>query len=580
MKLLKKLLCISCAATAAYGFAEVTASRHLESESIDHDNPYLTEGKSSKVLKERKPGMYEAAIKPALDKALAFMGLIILSPLFAVVGIAIFVDDPGPVFFTQKRVGKGKHFFNLHKFRTMKMSTPHDVPTHMLENPEQYITRVGKFLRKASIDEIPQCWDIFRGKMAIVSPRPALWNQDDLVKERDRYGVNDVIPGLTGLAQVSGRDELEIADKAKLDGEYVKILKKGGIKAFLFDCRMIGCTVIAVLKHDGVVEGGTGVAARPIEPVRPEDAGFEDYGFRKEFRIDRTAEKKVLITGAGSYIGESFAGYCREHYPNIETDILDMKGDGWRSFDFSGYDSVFHVAGIAHADIGHATAEEQENYYRVNTDLAVETAKKAKDAGVRQFVFMSSMIIYGGQEYVDEHTLPRPANFYGNSKWLADKGIRELASDIFAVAVLRCPMIYGKGSKGNYPQLSKLARRLPVFPEVENRRSVLYIENLCEFVAQLSLAQVGGIYFPQNGEYASTSDIVSMIGTAAGKRVVLSRALNPAVGLARVFPVKKIRDLSGKAFGDLWYEESMSKYKDFEYQKVNLQDSIRRTEGE
>ena len=245
-----------------------------------------------------------------------------------------------------------------------------------------------------------------------------------------------------GLAQISGRDELEIADKAKLDGEYVKILKKGGIRAFLFDCRMIVGTVTAVLKHDGVVEGGTGAAVRPIETVKPEDAGFEDYGFRKAFRIDRTARKKVLVTGAGSYIGESFVKYCREHYPNIETDVLDMRGDDWRKHDFSGYDSVFHVAGIAHADAGHASKEEQENYYRVNTDLAIAAAKKASDAGVGQFVFMSSMIIYGSQECIDEHTLPQPANFYGNSKWLADKGLRNCAKIILHISgIITVPFV-------------------------------------------------------------------------------------------------------------------------------------------
>ena len=151
-----------------------------------------------------------------MDKMLSFAGLVILSPLFAIVSLAIYLDDPGPVFFTQKRVGKGKHFFHLHKFRTMKMGTPHDVPTHMLENPEQYITRVGKFLRKTSIDEIPQCWDIFRGKMAVVSPRPALWNQDDLVKERDRYDVNDVTPGLTGAGRIIGTTASKPENKAFL----------------------------------------------------------------------------------------------------------------------------------------------------------------------------------------------------------------------------------------------------------------------------------------------------------------------------------------------------------------------------
>ena len=165
--------------------------------------------------------MYGRIIKRIIDIVLSLLGLLILSWLFLLIAIAIKVDDPGPVMFTQKRVGRGKTFFKLHKFRTMKMSTPHDVPTHMLKDPESYITRVGGFLRKSSLDELPQIWDIFIGKMSIIGPRPALWNQDDLVAERDKYGANDVLPGLTGWAQINGRDELEIPVKAGYDGEYV-----------------------------------------------------------------------------------------------------------------------------------------------------------------------------------------------------------------------------------------------------------------------------------------------------------------------------------------------------------------------
>ena len=176
--------------------------------------------------------MYEKIIKRMIDMILSACGLIILSWLYLLIAIAIAIDDPGPVMFTQKRVGKGKKYFKLHKFRSMKMSTPHDIPTHMLENPEQYITRVGRFLRRSSLDELPQIWDIFTGKMAIIGPRPALWNQDDLVAERDGCGANDVLPGLTGWAQINGRDELEIPVKARLDGEYVRALKSGGFKAF------------------------------------------------------------------------------------------------------------------------------------------------------------------------------------------------------------------------------------------------------------------------------------------------------------------------------------------------------------
>lgn len=186
------------------------------------------------------------------------MGLFVLSGVYLVIAIAVYVDDPGPILFKQKRLGKGKTFFPLHKFRSMKMSTPHDMPTHMLKNPEQYITKVGGFLRKSSLDELPQIWDIFIGNMSIIGPRPALWNQDDLITERDKYGANDIMPGLTGWAQINGRDELEIPVKAKFDGEYTAILHKGGMKAFLFDCRCFLGTIFSVARGDGVVEGGTG----------------------------------------------------------------------------------------------------------------------------------------------------------------------------------------------------------------------------------------------------------------------------------------------------------------------------------
>ena len=202
--------------------------------------------------------MYEKFIKRGIDILLSFLGLVLLSWLYVIIIIAIKVDDPGPAFFTQKRVGKGKTFFPLHKFRSMKMCTPHDTPTHLLENPEQYITKIGKFMRKYSIDELPQIWDIFVGRMSIIGPRPALWNQDDLIAERDKYGANDVKPGLTGWAQINGRDELEIDVKAKLDGAYVAELQKGFWVGLKMDIKCFFGTITSVLKHDGVVEGGTG----------------------------------------------------------------------------------------------------------------------------------------------------------------------------------------------------------------------------------------------------------------------------------------------------------------------------------
>lgn len=203
-----------------------------------------------------RAGVYEKYIKRGLDVILSFGGLVVLSPVFLAIFIAIKIDDPGPVLFTQKRIGKNKQYFKLHKFRSMKMSTPHDKPTHMLENPEQYITRVGKFLRAHSLDELPQIWDIFIGNMSVIGPRPGLWNQDLLTAERDKYGANDVRPGLTGWAQINGRDELEIPEKAKLDGEYVERLSFGfDVKCFLGSVGVFG-------GDDSVVEGGTGEMAK------------------------------------------------------------------------------------------------------------------------------------------------------------------------------------------------------------------------------------------------------------------------------------------------------------------------------
>lgn len=202
--------------------------------------------------------MYRNYVKRLLDILLSLTGLILASWLYIIIIIAIKIDDPGPAFFSQKRVGQGKTHFHLYKFRSMKMSTPHDVPTHMLENPDQYITKVGKFLRRSSLDEIPQLWNILKGDMSVVGPRPALWNQEDLLAARDICGANDLRPGLTGWAQINGRDELEISEKARLDGEYARILSEDGWKAFGMDLRCFFGTAVPALRGDGVVEGGTG----------------------------------------------------------------------------------------------------------------------------------------------------------------------------------------------------------------------------------------------------------------------------------------------------------------------------------
>lgn len=293
--------------------------------------------------------------------------------------------------------------------------------------------------------------------------------------------------------------------------------------------------------------------------------------------------KKVLITGANSYIGTNFEKYVQEHYPSeFSIDTIDMIGKRWRDKDFSSYDCVFHVAGIAHVDVTNVKEEVKSQYYTINTDLAVDTAKKAKESGVKQFIFMSSAIIYGDpaplgkRKRITAETKPKPANFYGDSKWQADKSIRKLNSLSFKVSVIRPPMIYGKGSKGNYPILSRMAKKLPIFPDVANERSMLYIENLCEFLAQVIIRSESGIFWPQNAEYSETSEIVRIIGEVSGHKVRVSKIFNWVVDLVFHIP-GKISAMANKAFGNLSYDQSISKY-NFDYQIIDFRESIKRTE--
>jgi len=293
--------------------------------------------------------------------------------------------------------------------------------------------------------------------------------------------------------------------------------------------------------------------------------------------------KKVLITGSDSYIGVSFEKYAEEHYPDLfSIDTIDMIDGSWKMKDFSDYDVVFHVAGIAHADVGNVSDERKAMYYTVNTDLATDTVKKAKDDGVKQFVFMSSAIVYGDSapygkiKRITKDTEPSPANFYGDSKWQADKSVRDFSDDRFTVTVLRPPMIYGKGSKGNYLILAKIAKKFPFFPDVQNERSMLYIENLCEFLCQVMIRKEGGIFFPQNAEYTRTSEMVKLIAAVSNHRVHVSKAWNWVVRIASIVPGKP-KGIANKAFGNLSYAQDMSIY-DFEYQVVDLKTSIKRTE--
>lgn len=294
--------------------------------------------------------------------------------------------------------------------------------------------------------------------------------------------------------------------------------------------------------------------------------------------------KKVLITGANSYIGVSFEQYAAKYYSKqLTIDTVDMIDGTWREKDFSAYDVVYHVAGIAHADVGDVSETIKAKYYAINTDLAIEAAKQSKVQGVRQFVFMSSAIVYGEsapygkKRCITRDTEPAPANFYGDSKWRADKGIRKLADDNFTVTVLRPPMIYGKGSKGNYPALAKIAKKLPFFPDIDNERSMLYIENLCEFLCQVMLRGEGGVFWPQNAEYSRTSEMVRQIAAVCGHKIWVSDIWNWVVILASKMP-GKIGGLANKAFGSMAYDHSMSRY-DFDYIVADFKTSIERTEG-
>ncbi len=289
--------------------------------------------------------------------------------------------------------------------------------------------------------------------------------------------------------------------------------------------------------------------------------------------------KRILITGAGSYIGTAVEQWLSKSPDYYEVDTLDMLDTAWRKTDFSVYDVIYHVAGIAHADVGSVTEEQKQLYFQVNTDLAVEVANKAKNEHVGQFIFMSSMIVYLGctEKFITLDTAPQPLNFYGDSKWQADQKIRKLEDENFKVVVLRPPMIYGKRSKGNYPELVKLASRLPVFPIVKNKRSMLHIDNLCEFVRLMIDNEESGVFFPQNSEYTNTSDMVQMIADIKGHRIVMLPGTNLAMKLLQKVP-GKIGQLAGKAFGNFAYDMTMSEYKD-NYRINSMRKSIELTEG-
>ncbi len=335
--------------------------------------------------------------------------------------------------------------------------------------------------------------------------------------------------------------------------------------------------------------------------------------------------KQILITGVNSYIGNAVERYLMEYNASqgrecYRVDKVSLREDSWESMSFAPYDTIFHVAGIAHADIGGVSEETKALYYQINCDLAVKAAKKAKAEGVPQFIYVSSVIVYGDSAKVGENkhitadVSPAPANFYGDSKWQAEQQLQQLDTQwaqenarvtveqvseeittnrttnrtgtidaelnreikAFHVARIRPPMIYGKGSKGNFPMLVKLAQKAPFFPNIDNKRSMLYVENLGEFVRLLVDSGKGGVFYPQNAEYVTTSQMVQVIGAVKGKKIALWKGLNPFVKLAAKIP-GKIGGLANKAFGSLTIEQELSHQEIQGYQIYSLEESIQRS---
>lgn len=284
--------------------------------------------------------------------------------------------------------------------------------------------------------------------------------------------------------------------------------------------------------------------------------------------------KRILITGKNSYIGNSVENWLMKEPDKYTIDKLDMKKESWVKRDFSLYDVVFHVAGIAHVS---SDPKMEDLYYKVNRDLTIETAQKAKAEGVKQFIFMSSIIVYGdsssSKRVIKKDTVPNPSNFYGDSKLQAEEGIKPLESDSFKVAIIRPPMIYGKGSKGNYPKLSKLAQISPIFPDIDNERSMLHIDNLCEFIKVIIENEDSGLFFPQNEEFVDTSELVKMISKVHGKKIWITKSTN-----LLLYPLLKTKIIN-KVFGNLVYDKSLSKYNKAKYQIRDFEETIKLTES-
>ena len=290
--------------------------------------------------------------------------------------------------------------------------------------------------------------------------------------------------------------------------------------------------------------------------------------------------KTVLVTGINSYLGKYFRKYFRQFGDDYEILSVSMKDGSWRDYSLSDIDVIYHVAGIAHSDSGKISREKEHEYYAVNTDLTVELAKKAKREGVKQFIFMSSAIVYGDSAPIGEKKLitpdtrPTPANCYGDSKLQAEYGLKQLDCESFKVVILRPPMIYGPYCKGNYPSLAALAKNLPMFPNVRNERSMLYVENLMEFVHLMIENEERGTFFPQNREYVSTSKMAYLIAKANGKDLKMTKVFNWALK-----PLSVLTPMVNKAFGSLSYDMAMSEYDRGDYRLYSLEESICRTES-
>jgi len=284
-------------------------------------------------------------------------------------------------------------------------------------------------------------------------------------------------------------------------------------------------------------------------------------------------KKRVLITGKNSYIGSKFLQWVKQNHIAFEVETVSVRDESWKNIKFSHYDTVLHLAGIAHVS---TDPKLEDIYYKVNRDLSLEIAKYSKEAGVKQFILMSSIIVYGdstpAKKQIDRNTTPIPSNFYGKSKLQAEEGISLLESDSFKVAIIRPPMVYGKDCKGNFPRLSKIAQKFPIFPDYDNIRSIIHIDNLCEFIKLLIENEDRGLFFPQNKELVKTSQLVKLLAEIHGKNIKFTRIFNPFIKfLVRYIP------LFNKVFGNLAYTKEISRYKE-NYQVRDLEESIKLTE--